>query len=214
MLNGERFGVSTSKVVCVGRNYLEHIKELDNPMPTEPVLFIKPSTALVDLQDDIIVDGRNCHFETELALLVGQTTQRVSVDNALQTIAGVGLALDLTLRDVQQRLKQQGLPWERAKAFDNSCPISPFVPIEQIDDLAALHFELHINDKLQQQGHCRDMMLNCAQLVSEISKSFTLLPGDIVLTGTPKGVGPLLPAMELKLTLAPWLNESTKVVKS
>ena len=214
MLNGQRYTVATSKVVCVGRNYLDHIKELDNPTPTEPVLFMKPSTALVDLGDEIVIDSSNCHFETELALLVGHTTRRVSVDNAMQSIAGVGLALDLTRRDVQQRLKQQGLPWERAKAFDCSCPVSPFVPFDQIDDVASLHFELHINDKLQQQGYCRDMMLDCAHLVSEISNSFTLLPGDIVLTGTPKGVGPLLPSMQLRLTLEPWLNESTKVVTS
>lgn len=187
------------KVVCVGRNYAEHAKELNNPVPSSPILFIKPATAVVELELPLsIPQGRGeCHHELELALLIGQELSRASVDQALAAVVGYGLGLDLTLRELQSELKAKGHPWERAKAFDGACPLSSFIPAEQIGDWRELSLRLERNHRVQQQGSCRDMLFPVEQLLAEISHSFTLLPGDVVLTGTPAGVGPIEPGDQL-----------------
>ena len=134
-ISGDVIDLPIGKVVCVGRNYLEHIKELNNDIPKQPLLFIKPSTALCDIQQPIYIPkGQgSCHNELELAILIGERLTNGNEKSAKQGILGVGLALDLTLRDVQDQLKADGQPWERAKSFDSSCPISNFVPVSDID---------------------------------------------------------------------------------
>ncbi|MBD3655204.1 fumarylacetoacetate hydrolase family protein [Marinobacter sp.] len=201
------------KIVCIGRNYAEHAKELNNPVPDEPLLFIKPSTAAVHITRpiDFPRDRGEVHFETELAVLIGRPLTNASASEAQSAILGYGLALDLTLRDVQSKLKEKGQPWERAKAFDGACPLSPFVPVEKLqqDHLA---FTMDIDGQRRQSGDTRDMLNPIVPLIAHMSSHFTLLPGDVVLTGTPKGVGELRSGQTLTLELEDALFLQTKVV--
>lgn len=193
-----------NKVVCVGRNYAEHAAELNNPIPDTPLLFMKPATALVPFEEPIPVSHHNSslHFELELAVLLGQPLKHADKASALDAIDGIGLALDLTLRDVQQQLKAQGHPWELAKAFDGSCPISQFVPADGLN-LTDLEFTLERNGTLQQHGHTKHMLSPILDVLVYASQHFTLSPGDIVLTGTPAGVGPLHAGDTLTARLLP-----------
>ncbi|WP_336366213.1 fumarylacetoacetate hydrolase family protein [Marinobacter sp. C2H3] len=200
------------KIVCVGRNYAEHARELNNPVPDTPLLFIKPATAAVHLTRPIeLPTGQGeVHFETELAVLIGRPLTRASASEVTDAILGYGLALDLTLRDVQSQLKQQGHPWERAKGFDGACPLSPFVPASALAG-DNIHFTLDIDGERRQTGETRDMLNPIVPLIAHISHSFSLLPGDVVLTGTPKGVGPLRAGQTLSLALEDLLFLQTRV---
>jgi 2-keto-4-pentenoate hydratase/2-oxohepta-3-ene-1,7-dioic acid hydratase in catechol pathway len=181
------------KVICVGRNYLDHVKELNNPVPKEPILFMKPKEALVSLHQPLsLPEGLGpCHNEVEIAILMQSSLTKANPEQVYEAIGGVGIGLDLTLREVQSRLKQQGLPWERAKSFDGSCPVSHFVSKTEFADLNDIAFSLKVNGEVRQQGNTQQMMTNMLTLLANISQSFTLSVGDIVMTGTPKGVGPL-----------------------
>ena len=168
--------ITPSKVICIGRNYVDHIKELDNEIPDEMVVFLKPNSAINNMltakhNDDVL------HYEAELSFLYqdGQFT-------------AVGLGLDLTKREVQGKLKAKGLPWERAKAFNNSAIFSDFVNIEQ-EEIQQLNLSLMINDVLKQQGGVSLMMAKPADILKELQTFMSLEDGDIVMTGTPKGVG-------------------------
>ncbi|MDV3502930.1 fumarylacetoacetate hydrolase family protein [Marinobacter sp. M-5] len=201
------------KIVCIGRNYAEHARELNNPVPDEPLLFIKPSTAAVHITRplDFPRDRGDVHFETELAVLIGRPLANASATEAEAAILGYGLALDLTLRDVQSKLKEKGQPWERAKAFDGACPLSPFVSVDKLrrDHLT---FTLDIDGQRQQTGDTREMLNATVPLIAHMSSQFTLLPGDVVLTGTPKGVGPLVSGQTLSLELDDVLFVETTVL--
>ena len=213
-LTGEHIDLPIGKVVCVGRNYLDHIQELNNEIPAEPLLFMKPATALCEISKPLVIpaDLGECHNELEVALLIAQPLRDCSSEQtAADALYGVGLALDLTLRDVQQKLKDKGQPWERAKAFDGACPVSSFMPLDASIDLGDLDFSLTINGEVRQQCNTKMMMRDALSLLCAISQVFTLQPGDIVLTGTPKGVGPLHPGDSLQLKMAPWFDIHTQV---
>jgi len=201
------------KVVCVGRNYAEHARELNNPVPSEPVLFIKPSTALVKLEQPLAIPTKfgACHFEAEMAVLIGERLTGCNEQQAATAIAGVGVALDLTLRELQSTLKEKSLPWEKAKAFDGACPISAFVGVQKIADLQNQQIQLRQNGELQQDGNSADMLTPVLPLLAYISQFFTLSPGDIVLTGTPAGVGPLAEGDSLEISLGDLINVKTEV---
>lgn len=169
--------VVVSKVICVGRNYVEHIAELSNEIPDEPVIFIKPNSALSKRLLLHTVD--QIHYEAEISFLIINGRP-----------AGVGIGLDLTKRDVQSRLKSKGLPWERAKAFDNSAVFSEFVPVAF--ELSTLRMELYIDEMLVQQGSYELMMYKPLVLLDEVLTFLSLEDGDVLMTGTPKGVGPLV----------------------
>lgn len=166
--------ITPSKIVCIGRNYVEHIQELGNEMPDEMVVFNKPASAVTDVL--LSQQGEAIHYEAELCFLVenGQ-------------FAGVGLGLDLTKRGLQSKLKAKGLPWERAKAFDGSAVFSRFVPLN--NDIEQLRFTLHINDELIQAGDPALMIYAPATILTEVANFMSLTDGDIIMTGTPKGVG-------------------------
>ncbi len=202
-LDGSPLDLPMGKVVCIGRNYLDHIRELNHAVPNTPILFMKPATALLGLDHPIrLPEGRGeCHHEVELAVLIGRELHNVDVVTARQAIAGYGIALDLTLRDLQNELKKQGHPWETAKAFDGSCPLSPFLKPEALPDPQAVDLSLRINGAIRQQGNTRQMMMGIFELLAYISTHFTLEPGDVVLTGTPAGVGPLHSGDALTLSL-------------
>ncbi|MBD2857930.1 fumarylacetoacetate hydrolase family protein [Spongiibacter sp. KMU-158] len=202
-LDGTPFSAAPGKVVCVGRNYAEHAKELNNPVPESPILFMKPATAMVRMGEGLELPAGlgACHHELEMAVLIGAKLSRAAPENAMLAVAGYGLALDLTLRDLQSQLKTKGHPWERAKAFDGACPISNFISVEAISDWQQCGLRLTRNGAVQQDGQCNDMIFALPELLAEISQSFTLQPGDVVLTGTPAGVGPLVSGDELQAEL-------------
>lgn len=210
--DGTSTGLTSGKVVCVGRNYADHIAELNNAVPDEPLLFMKGNNALVPFSDTLFVpEGCLCHNELELAFLIGNKLTDATVEQAKAAIEGVGLALDLTLRDKQTELKTKGQPWERAKAFDGSCPVSAFVKASEIDLQQTLHFSLSVNQVLRQQGDSSHMLWSWPELVAHISAQFTLYPGDIVLTGTPKGVGPLEQGDSLQANLHDFIECTAQV---
>ncbi len=172
--------VTPCKIVCIGRNYVEHIYELNNEIPDEPVYFIKPNSAI----SKTIHYQLGLHYEAELAFLIKD-----------KKIAGVGFGLDLTLRDVQTKLKQKGLPWERAKAFRGSAVFSEFVSIDSVENLG---IELYKNKKLVQKGDISLMIYKPDFLIQDIDRIFGLDDYDIIMSGTPKGVGPIDPKEELE----------------
>ena len=202
-LNAGEIALVPAKAVCIGRNYREHAAELNNAVPDSPMLFIKPSSSFVAFKGQIPLAQRlgEHHYEAELALLIGQTISASTELDLQQQVIGVGVAMDLTLRNVQAELKSKGHPWEKAKAYDNSCIVSPFIQITEQTDFNNLEFNLSINNEIRQIGHTSEMVFSIVQLLDEIRQYFTLQPGDIVLTGTPKGVGKLNSGDQLVVTL-------------
>jgi len=179
------------KILAVGRNYSEHAKELNNPVPTEPVVFLKPDTALLregkpffhpDFSNDI-------HYEVELVVKIGKEGKHIAEKFALNYIESIGIGIDFTARDLQEKCKQKGLPWEIAKAFDHSAPIGTFINISDFKDLKNISFSLNKNSETVQTGNSSDMIFSFEQIISYLSKRFTLKKGDLIFTGTPAGVG-------------------------
>jgi 2-keto-4-pentenoate hydratase/2-oxohepta-3-ene-1,7-dioic acid hydratase in catechol pathway len=181
------------KIVCLARNYAEHAKELGNETPAAPVLFMKPASSVIGDGDTVRIPpySQECHYEVELAVLIGKQCRAVSAEHALDFVAGYGVGIDMTLRDVQNQLKSKGLPWEIAKGFDTSCPLSDFVPSVRIADPHNLRLTLSVNGEMRQNGCSADMIHTVTQMITHISAIFTLEPGDVILTGTPAGVGPV-----------------------
>jgi 2-keto-4-pentenoate hydratase/2-oxohepta-3-ene-1,7-dioic acid hydratase in catechol pathway len=211
-VDGSDFEAPITKVVCVGRNYAEHAKELNNPIPSEPILFIKPESSVVSLTQDFSIPETDCHYEAEVAVLIGRELCHAGVEEVEKGIVGLGLALDLTRRDLQSKLKEKSHPWEIAKSFDGACPLSDFVPVEECGPLSDIEFTLHINDELRQHGRSSDMLNPIVPLIAHMSAFFTLRPGDVVLTGTPKGVGQLRKGDALSLELKPNYTFSSRSI--
>jgi len=202
-----------SKAVCVARNWRAHIKELGNVEPEEPVFFIKPTTAICPLSEPIVLPkwSGEVHHEIELALLVDTPLKDATLEQAAAAVSHVALALDLTARDVQARLKQAGLPWEKSKAFDGSLPLGRWIPVQEVGDLGELELKLLVNGAVAQCGKISQMIHSPIDLLVEASRYFTLSAGDILLTGTPAGVGPLAPGDQLELFLSGQWAETTEV---
>lgn len=203
-IDGTPIHFSLGKVVCVGRNYAEHAKELNNPVPSEPLLFIKPGSCTVPLAGGFAIpqDSGNVHYEAEIAVLIGKPLSRMpSEEEVLDAISGFAPALDLTLRDVQARLKEKAYPWEIAKSFDGAFVLAPFVPGDAIQDPRDIGIRLSINGETRQDGNSRDMLYPIVPLIQAICGHFSLQPGDVVSTGTPAGVGPLASGDQLQLEL-------------
>lgn len=213
VVEGQSFPHAVGKIVCVGRNYAEHAKELNNPVPSSPILFIKPADAALPMAPSFGIpqDRGSVHHELEIAILIGGRLCSASEAEVAAAIAGVGLGLDLTLRDVQATLKEKGHPWEIAKAFDGACPLSDFIAADKVSDWTQIPLSLTRNGKLQQQGSSADMLFPVLPLIAHMSRIFTLNPGDVIMTGTPAGVGPLQSGDELQATLADWLSVTTRV---
>ena len=211
---GSPISLPVNKVVCIGRNYLDHIQEMNSTVSEAPLLFMKPKAALCHLDEAIQVptDKGECHNELEVSILLKSSLKNATEAEVLNAIWGVGVGLDLTLRDVQAALKAQGQPWERAKSFDYSAPVSGFVPLDEMGDLNDLHFTLTINGEVRQQGHTAMMLHKIVPLIAHMSEVFTLDSGDVILTGTPKGVGPLLPGDNIDVEFTGYFSIQTKVV--
>ena len=181
-------------------------------MPTEPILFIKPESSAVSIGEDLRVPSSDCHYETEVSILIGAELSSADESQARKAIVGVGLGLDLTRRSLQSKLKEKSHPWEIAKSFDGACPLTDFVKSDQFTDLANLQFSLHINGELKQSGDSSDMLNPIIPLIMHMSSFFTLKPGDVILTGTPKGVGELKAGDSLDLNLMDVLQVNTKIM--
>jgi len=182
------------KVVAVGRNYADHAKELGNAVPTKPLLFMKPTSAYITAGQSIqIPQGCNdLHHEIELGVVLGKQARKITEDEAMSCVGGYCLALDMTARDFQDEAKKKGHPWTLAKMFDTSLPVSPLIPLDALPDPHNVSLWCKVNGELRQEGNTKDMIFTLPRLISYISTYFTLNEGDLILTGTPSGVGPVL----------------------
>ncbi|MBV8253992.1 MAG: fumarylacetoacetate hydrolase family protein [Chitinophaga sp.] len=180
------------KIICVGRNYADHAKELKNEVPTEPVIFMKPKNALLQNNHPFYYPEftSNLHYECELVLRVSKNGKHVQEKFADKYYDQISVGIDFTARDIQEKQKAKGLPWEIAKAFDNSAIVGKFIPITPEMDKKDINFCLYKNKTLAQQGNTKDLLFSFDYLVAYISKYFTLNIGDLIFTGTPAGVGP------------------------
>ena len=201
--HGALLDFPVNKVVCVGNNYADHIKEMGSQVSAEPVVFIKPETALCDIRQPLAIPKGlgEVHHEIELAVLIGTPLKQATEDRVANAIAGYAIALDLTLRDLQTKFKAAGQPWEKAKGFDGSCPISGFIPVSEFGDAQQADLRLLVNGETRQEGNTHNMLTPLLPLIAYMSRYFTLRAGDIILTGTPQGVGPLKAGDEIVATL-------------
>ena len=179
------------KIICVGRNYVDHIKELNNKRPNSPVLFLKPETAIINKKQPFFIPNfsDNVQFEVEILVKINRLGKSISPQFSHKYYNYIGLGIDFTARDLQNELKGKGLPWEKSKAFDGSALIGKWINKNEINDLNNIDFNLKKNEKIVQKGNSSKMLWNINELICEISKYFTLKIGDIIFTGTPSGVG-------------------------
>jgi len=181
------------KIFCIGRNYTEHAKELNNPMPAEPLIFMKPPSALMVANKPLYYPEftKDLHYEGEIVLRVCKNGRSIQPEFAHRYYDAVGFGIDFTARDLQDQLKKKGHPWEIAKGFDRSAPLSRFIPLTELDNAQDIHFQLKKNGEVVQDGHTRDLIFPFDTLICHISRYFTLFKGDYIFTGTPAGVGPV-----------------------
>jgi acylpyruvate hydrolase len=181
------------KIICIGRNYAEHAKEMNSPVPTEPVLFLKPETAVLKNNQPFFYPefSKEIHHEVELVLRVSKMGRHIGPVFAHRYYDAIGIGIDFTARDIQAKLKEKGLPWEKAKAFDHSAPLGKFIPKEKFGAMDNISFHLDVSGKTVQRGNTKDLLFSFDQLIAYASQFFTLKAGDYIFTGTPEGVGPV-----------------------
>ncbi len=184
------------RIFAIGRNYAEHIQELNNERPDDPVIFTKPDTAILRNNAPFYYPSfsKDVHHEVELVLRISKEGKNIEEKFASRYYDAIGVGIDFTARDLQQKAKDKGLPWDIAKGFNGSAPISDtFIPVEKFPDVKNINFKLEVNGKLKQQGNTSLMLFPFDYMLSYLSKFFTLKTGDLIFTGTPKGVGPVTP---------------------
>jgi 2-keto-4-pentenoate hydratase/2-oxohepta-3-ene-1,7-dioic acid hydratase in catechol pathway len=193
VLPGSTTSVPVGKVLCIGRNYARHAEEMRSAVPDEPMVFLKPATALIRDGETVRLppQSSDVHHELELVAVIGQEGRRIPAARALDYVAGYALGLDMTARDLQQQAKDRRHPWSVAKGFDTFAPLGAFAAAEAVPDPQALDLSLQVNGETRQEGHTGDMIFPVAELVAYCSSVFTLKPGDLLYTGTPDGVGPV-----------------------
>ncbi|MGB0837306.1 MAG: fumarylacetoacetate hydrolase family protein [Flavobacteriaceae bacterium] len=181
------------KIVCIGRNYAKHIEELANERPSDPVVFIKPDTAVLSKQAPFVIPeySKDVHYELEVMVKITKVGKYIQKEFAHKYYQQVGLGIDFTARDIQQQCKNKGLPWEKAKAFDGSAKIGQWVDKTKFKDLDALKFQMLKNGEVVQDGDTAQMLWKIDELIAYVSQFFTLKIGDVLMTGTPAGVGPV-----------------------
>lgn len=192
------------KILCLGRNYPEHIKEMKAEAVLTPVVFIKPSTAIAEDGGSVIIPAfsRDVHHEVELVVVMGRGGRDIPPEKAMEHVAGYAVGLDMTLRDVQAEAKKRGLPWSVAKGFDTSAPISAAVRRELVPDPHSLSIELRVNGTVRQSSNTRHMILHIPGIIAYCSTVFTLETGDLIFTGTPEGVGRVIPGDRIDASIA------------
>jgi len=181
------------KIICIGRNYAAHAEELNNPVPKEPVIFLKPDTALLPKKMPFFYPSfsKEINFEVELVIKIDRVGKSIPEKFAHKYYSELTVGIDFTARDLQQNLKEKGLPWEKAKAFDGSAPVGKFISKDKFENLNDLSFSLNANGEQKQLGNTSNMLNGIDQIIAHISQYFTLKIGDLIFTGTPKGVGPI-----------------------
>jgi len=196
------------KIICVGRNYAMHAQELKNKIPKEPILFIKPDSAILQKRNPFFIPdfSQDIHYEVELVIRIKKTGKHIQKKFAHKYYDEIGLGIDFTARDIQEQCKDEGLPWEKAKAFDGSCVIGNFISLNTLKDSKNIQFLLEKNEEVVQEGHSGDMLFGFDELIKYISKYFTLKIGDLIFTGTPAGVGPVQKGDQLRGFLEGKLN--------
>ena len=179
------------KIICIGRNYIDHVDELENKKPSSPVIFLKPETAVILKNQPFFIPdySTEIHYEVEILVKIKKLGKSIETKFSHKYYDQVGLGIDFTARDLQSELKKNGLPWEKSKAFDGSALIGKWVNKNEFNDLNNIKFSLNKNGKSVQSGNTFDMLWNINELISEVSKFFTLKIGDVIFTGTPSGVG-------------------------
>src|SRR6056297_269743 len=181
------------KIIAIGRNYINHARELDNPVPKEPLFFMMPDSALLkNNQPFFYPDFSNeIHFEVEIVVRLNRLGKNIAPEFAYRYYNEIGIGIDFTARDLQKKCKEKGLPWEIAKSFDGAAPISNFISLEKLGDINNINFRLDLNGDTVQQGNTKEMIFSTDQLVAYVSKFITIKIGDLLFTGTPAGVGPV-----------------------
>ncbi|MEX0982840.1 MAG: fumarylacetoacetate hydrolase family protein [Bacteroidales bacterium] len=181
------------KIICIGRNYLDHAKELNNDLPEKPVFFLKPDSALVLRNKPFFYPdfSKNVHHELELVIKIQRLGRSIPEKFASRYYSEIGLGVDFTARDLQNEMKDKGLPWEIAKGFDYSAPVSEFIPLSELGDPDNIGFHLELNGKKVQQGSSREMVFSFDRIIAYVSRFMILKTGDLIFTGTPAGVGPV-----------------------
>ncbi len=188
------------KIICIGRNYLKHVREMDSPVPQEPIFFLKPESAIIKKNKPFFLPdfSKEIHHEVELVLQISRLGKNIAPEFAHRYYDEIGVGIDFTARDIQRKCKENGLPWEKAKAFDGAAPLGKFVKKESLGDVGNIDFKLEINDRTVQHGNTRDLIFPFDELIAYVSRFFTLKTGDLIFTGTPEGVGQVKRNDELK----------------
>jgi len=181
------------KIICIGRNYLDHVKELNSNLPTEPVFFLKPDTCIINRNQPFFYPefSKEIHYETELVVRINKVGKHIQQKFANTYYDELTVGIDFTARDIQRQCQQKGLPWEISKGFDGAAPIGKFVKKDSFDSIQNINLKLNINNQTIQQGNTTDMIFSVDTIISYVSKFITLKMGDIIFTGTPSGVGPV-----------------------
>ena len=178
------------KIICIGRNYVDHIKELSNQKPLNPVVFLKPDSSVIAKNQNFIIPSfsNEIHHEVELVIKINKVGKHIDKSFSHKYYDEIGLGIDFTARDIQNNLKEKGHPWEKSKAFDNSCMVGNFLKKEKLEDISKIEFSLKKNNEIVQSGCSNDMLWKIDELISYVSQYFTLKIGDLIFTGTPSGI--------------------------
>ncbi|HEY5614899.1 MAG TPA: fumarylacetoacetate hydrolase family protein [Bacteroidota bacterium] len=189
-LEGNLEPIRVGTIICIGRNYAEHAKEMKSDLPEVPMYFLKPPSALVHDGGSIVIPSisKDVHHEVEMTVLIGKGGKNIPRDAALQHVSGYGVGLDMTMRDVQAEAKKKGMPWALAKGFDTSAPVSRFIPASNVPNPQAMLLELNVNGSARQRGTTQDLIFPVQNLIAYLSQFITLERGDVIYTGTPEGV--------------------------
>ncbi|ARA92802.1 isomerase/hydrolase [Rhodothermaceae bacterium RA] len=201
-LPGQASAIRPGKLLCIGQNYARHAAEMKSRVPDKPMIFLKPSTALVGDGGRVVLPSmsRDVHHEVELVVLIGRTGKHIPESEALAYVGGYAIGLDMTARDLQAEAKAKGHPWSVAKGFDTFAPVGAFVPADAVADPQDVQVRMAVNGEIRQDGHTGDMIFPVARLIAYASRIFTLEAGDLLFTGTPEGVGPVQPGDVLEAT--------------
>jgi 2-keto-4-pentenoate hydratase/2-oxohepta-3-ene-1,7-dioic acid hydratase in catechol pathway len=206
--------LQVGKIVCIGRNYAEHAKEMMADIPQIPVIFLKPATAIIANGMDIIIPpfSKEMHHEVELVAVIGRSGKNIPESHGLEYVKGYGIGLDMTLRDVQSEAKKRGLPWSVAKGFDTSAPVSDIIAASKVGNPQRLTISCSVNGSVRQRTSTGNMIFPVGRLVEYISTVFTIEPGDLVYTGTPEGVGQVVAGDRIEASLEGFVTTSHQVV--